>query len=387
MLRSVAITDRARLEDLAHEWEALLARSASNEVTLHPRWMLAWWDVFGDGREIRTAAFYDGDRLVGLAPLLARRFVYRRAIPFRRLELLASGEDRADEICSDYIGVIAERGREREVADAFAHALVGGAMGGWDELSLRSMNGDTDLPKRLQDAFAEHGMLATLEQHDSASYAPLPKTWDAYTQTLKRKKRWQLRDTLKSFEAWAGHPPEITKVRTRADLDRAKRVLRELHGERWSEDAPSQGVFASRRFTEFHDRMMDFLLERGALDLGWMSARGEPVSAFYNYRWDGRVQHYQSGRKRGLPEDVRVGFVMNACLIRAAIEEGQREYDFLGGPSPYKSALAQEERPIVALRVARRSFVELARRAAERAIDEARRLRVLYAREGGGRDA
>ena len=62
-----------RIEDLValrEAWEELLVRSAADEATLSPPWMLAWWDVFGadDDRELRTLAFHEGDRLVGLAP-------------------------------------------------------------------------------------------------------------------------------------------------------------------------------------------------------------------------------------------------------------------------------------------------------------------------------
>ncbi|MFZ1623504.1 MAG: GNAT family N-acetyltransferase, partial [Gammaproteobacteria bacterium] len=61
------------------------------------------------------------------------------------------------------------------------------------------------------------------------------------------------------------------------------------------------------------------------------------------------------------PADVQVGMAMHACLIRAAIEDGRREYDFLAGVSQYKTSVALASRPIVRLRVARPSMREWAR--------------------------
>jgi len=373
MLSSVLISDPARLRALRGAWEGLVARSADDEPTLDPSWMLPWWDVFGSEgkRELRSISFYDGDRLVGLAPLLSRRHVYRPAIPFRRLEMVGSGEHDSDETCADYLGLIAEKGREAEVASAFADALVSNVAGGWDELVLSSMNGDGVMPSLLSAALTARGLQVDVEEWSTAPYVPLPKTWDAYLASLHQTKRAQLRKSLRAFETWAGGPPVLTRVSSLSELAEGKRVLMALHRERWGSD----GVFGSAKFRAFHDRVMPELHAKGALDLGWMSVRGEPVAAFYNLRWNGKLHFYQSGRRLDIPADVRVGVTMHAYLIRSAIEAGMREYDFLAGASQYKMALALATRPLVKLRAVRPSTVETVRRASERAYHEGKRLR------------
>jgi hypothetical protein len=130
---------------------------------------------------------------------------------------------------------------------------------------------------------------------------------------------------------------------------------------------------------------MPELLANGSLELGWLSVRDEPVAAFYNFRHDGRVYFYQSGRKLDIPDAVRVGVTMHAYLLRAAIEDGMREYDFLAGASQYKMALALSSRPIVRLRVVRSTIREAARRASERHIADLKRARDWARREVGPR--
>src|SRR5215472_2269802 len=112
------VSEPARLEPLRQEWLALLERSATNEPTLTPAWVLTWWKVFGaqGARDLKTALFHEKGRLVGLAPLLRRRYLYGGYLPFQRIELLGTGENLQDEICSDYSNVIAERGAEDRVA-------------------------------------------------------------------------------------------------------------------------------------------------------------------------------------------------------------------------------------------------------------------------------
>ena len=72
-LRLEIVTVPERLEALRSDWAMLLARSASNEPMLSPTWLLPWWQVYGHDRQLRVGLFFDGDRVVGLAPLLRRR--------------------------------------------------------------------------------------------------------------------------------------------------------------------------------------------------------------------------------------------------------------------------------------------------------------------------
>jgi len=84
---------------------------------------------------------------------------------------------------------------------------------------------------------------------------------------------------------------------------------------------------------------------------------------------------YQSGRKPDTPRDVRPGIVLHALAIRAAIEAGYQEYDFLGGEAQYKAQLSLARRPLVQVRAVRPSLVEAGRRLVEGAIALSRPIR------------
>lgn len=374
------IDDPSGLRALAADWRGLVERSNIPELVQHPAWMLPWWEVFGgsDKRAVRSVAFYDGDRLVGLAPLLVRPWRYRPGIPFRRLEMLASGEDEADESCSDYLGIVVEKGREEEIARAFVDSLDAG---GWDELVLPAMNGDNPMPGLLKQELERRGNHVVLEEKNACPYATLPKTWDEYLASLKGQKRSQLKKALRALETWGGGLPTIHLVETKDQIPEAAKILERLHRERWQ----GEGVYRSAKYKAFQDAVLPRMLDIGALELGWMTVPkqpAEPIAAFYNLRFDRRVLHYQSGRKMDLPDELRAGVTMHALLIKRAIEDGMREYDFLAGVSQYKMALATAQRPLLTLRAARPSVVESARRAAERATAHAKQLRD-YAKSRG----
>jgi CelD/BcsL family acetyltransferase involved in cellulose biosynthesis len=359
------IDDPAALERCRGEWEGLLGRSGANQPTLSPLWLLPWWRVFGAGRRLRVAAVRAGGRLVALAPLLARRHRYGGLVPFRRLELLGSGEDEADEICSDYIGLIAETGQEAVVAQALAGALVEGALGSWDELIMPRMDGETPLPRLLAEALAARGIPARVTAAGSARYLPLPRTWQQLLGTLTSSSRYLVKRSLRDFAAWSSGEARVLRARTPDELAEGMAVLRALHGCRW-QAAGEPSLFDSAPFSRFHQAVMPALLAAGALDLRWLMLRQRPLAALYNLVWDGKVHFYQGGRAMDLPGGIRPGVVLHLDAIRGAIADGHREYDFLAGESLMKRQLGPRARPLVELRAVRSGARELTRLALTR---------------------
>ncbi len=375
------IDDMSGLERLAPEWRRLMQRAAHAQPVLTPVWLLAWWREFGtsDGRAMRVVTVEEDGELVGLVPLAWRRTKHRAAIPVRRLELLATGEEEADEICSEYVGALVARGQEDNVARALSRALLDGALGDWDELRMTSMSGEDTLVPRLVAALRSDGVAALSHPSGECPYVPLPRNWDQYLSALGSARRYVVTRSLRELDKWAGAQKwELRQARTPAELVEGKRVLWALHAQRWKSSGRS-GVFASERFARFHDEVMPRLLagqDGVSLELQWLLVRGEPVAAIYNFAYAGKVHFYQSGRRVDVPKAVRPGIAMHALAIRASIEAGRREYDFLGGASRYKCDLALALRPLVTLRAVapglRARAVEAARMLADRAIARVR---------------
>lgn len=388
-MRTRIVERISELERLVAPWRRLLSSAVHAEPVMTPLWLLTWWRVFGeaDGRSLRVVVVEDGDELVGLLPLSRRLAMHRRAIPVRRLELLGTGEDEADEIGSDYVGGVVAPGREDDVARAAARAIAAQGQNDWDELRLTAMNGENPFVAKLAFALRDSGIGATMSPRVDAPYIPLPETWQEYLSALGSPRRYAVNRSLRELEKWAGaRGYELRGAATREELREGRRILQELHAERWG-IAGRPGVFASPRFASFHDEVMPRLLaaEDGmSLDLVWLVAGGAPIAAAYNIVYRNKVHFYQSGRRIGLPTAVRPGIALHALAIRRAIERGHAEYDFLAGASRYKRELALAMRPIVEVRAIaptlRARAVEAARKVAEGAIE---RVRVVRGRGGG----
>jgi hypothetical protein len=87
---------------------------------------------------------------------LLRRTVRRFGMPFRRIEFLASGEDEADEICSDYLDFIVHPDRARAALEAmFDYLLKESAP--WDELLVTDIAGESKNLPHLQEIARARG--------------------------------------------------------------------------------------------------------------------------------------------------------------------------------------------------------------------------------------
>ena len=375
-LSTTVVRDTVALERWRADWDALLARSGSNQVTQSPFWLLAWWRIFGplEGRRLVAGLFFDGDRLVGVAPLLTRVHRYHRVLPFRRLELVATGEPEADEIVSEYLGLIIERGYEEAVADAFAGALDSGRFGEWDELLLSLMDGEAPASPLLPPALARRGLGVASAQSGTAPLIKLPRDWNAYLAALSGSGRYMVKRSIKDFEKWAGADTRVERATTTAQLEEGKQILVRLHETRWKA-AGLGGVFASQAFRAFHDGIMRELLEREALELTWLKVGGQAVAVSYSIVWNNRVQFYQGGRMTEVPHGIRPGIVLHAHAIKAAIAAGREEYDFLSGASQYKLQMSTATRPLMSLRASRPRARESLLRLADRGVDLLRQSR------------
>lgn len=357
------VTEQAELFAIAPQWHELLQASAAPEAMLDPSWLLNWWRHYGAGVELAVGLLYDGETLVGLAPLCIRQYVYRFVLVFRRLQFLGVDANEKDGVFSEYMGFIARRGYEEAVASLFVQALSAGGFGAWHEIVLAMMNGDNPMAGHIEASLARVGLAGSRRASMSGYYIKLPRTWDAYLQSLTSSRRYRIKNSLSRFEEWAAEKGGWTLERatTPETLEEGYAALVELHEERWRVEG-GDGAFSSPRFKAFHRDYISSMLQSGDVDLCWLKVGGQAVAAIYTIRNGKNVLAYQYGRAMGLPARVRVGIVINALMIKEAIARGDEEFDFLGGEARYKVEFASDARDLVQIRAARptaREYVRL----------------------------
>jgi len=342
-MQTCLLADLPELSPYAEDWDRL-----SGGVPFRSwAWLSAWWRHYGAGRKgarlFVPCVFDSRERLVGLAAWYVEESASGRVVlP------LGSGE-----VCSDYLSVLCQPGREEAVAAALADFLTADpaaqldGVPRFDLIELTGIDAEDRAVGELARAMADRGNTVHRRPGPNCWRIALPETWDDYLAMLSKGHRKQIRrlerNLLDSGRA------TVHEVRSLADLDRAIEVMIELHQKRWRA-AGQAGCFNSPAFAAFHRAVMPEMLQAGSLRLSWLEVDGRPAAAEYDLAGGDVVYAYQSGFDPEL-RDLEPGRVLGMAAIRRAIEQGFRGYDLLRGDEPYKAHWRARPRKSIELRV------------------------------------
>lgn len=319
-MRVVQIQSEADWRSLQPAWDALLRESASNTIFLSWEWVDAWWSAYGKSGELRIlAAFDDHEVLRGIAPLRLQT-IRRYGQAVSALTFLGDGSND-----SDYLDLIAASGHEEEVVASFykhwANELNCGKV-----LLLNEIPETSRCLPFLRNLADNQGALWT-ETEVPCGTVPLPESWDQYLAQLRPRFRTKIRSVLRDLE---GRPEVQFGVCQSSEQVRAMLpIFFDLHTKRWVEDG-KPGVFGWDQKREFYFALSERLLERGWLRFSWLKFNETVLACQYGFAYQSKYFLLQEGYEPA-SEHWNLGIGLRAWTIRSFIEEGLREYDFLGG--------------------------------------------------------
>jgi CelD/BcsL family acetyltransferase involved in cellulose biosynthesis len=131
----------------------------------------------------------------------------------------------------------------------------------------------------------------------------------------------------------------VTGDRERCDM---LALLAAWHERRFQQDGTA---FCTPEVRAFQDEATRRAMASGWLRMYALRLDDVVVAVMYGFSYGGRFYFYQHGYdERYAPHSA--GLVLMALSIRAAIEEGLREFDMLWGVEPYKFLWAREARTL-----------------------------------------
>ncbi|WNG37779.1 GNAT family N-acetyltransferase [Archangium violaceum] len=334
------VRELSQLAGLRSTWSALLDESQAGPFNAW-EWLYPWCRRIGADRKPFVLQAKDrSGALVGLMPL---GFDYQWVLgrPIRRLAFL--GETH---VGSDYLDVVARRGREEEVARTFAGALWE-LRDQWDVLELTDLREDSVTVRVLRETFEKHRAELQLSTRYVCPYEVLGKG-ESFDDFLKRTSR---RDNYLRRKKWLEKQEgyRIEKTEAPGALAGPLTDFFRLHAMRWESDGGSQGI-RGRGVEAFHRDATQLLAERGRLRLYTMKVGGQAVASVYGILHRDSFIYFQSGYDPAW-RNRSVGLVLVGETFRDALELGLTEYDFLRGTESYKSDWTTRQRRTVSLRV------------------------------------
>jgi CelD/BcsL family acetyltransferase involved in cellulose biosynthesis len=327
------IKDAEAFFDLRDEWNAVLKASTSDTVFLTHEWLSCWWRHLSDGRRLSILLARDNGDLVGILPVARRQPQYARMMP-ALLEFLGSGV-----IGSDYLDVIARKGREADVTNAFAAYLhTRGIM-----LQLSQLRTGDCVVSQLVSNLQRHHWTAAHTKLNVCPYIDLSGlTWERYLANLGSNVRKNINRYLRilpsSFAMRVACAKEVSEV------DDALDILIELHRKRWGSSGLSE-AFQTSDVIAFHRAFARLAAAEGWLRILVLWLNDQPAASLYGLRYGPTFSFYQSGFDPAFSKHS-VGVATMGLAIKTAIEEGALEYDFLHGDEEYKFHWASANRDL-----------------------------------------
>lgn len=320
------MADARVFETMRDEWNALLDASASWNPFLTWEWMSAWWTHLRDAATLNIVTVRSEGRLIAIAPLMT----VRRGLS-SRLEFIGVGSG------ADYLDVIVRAGHESATAEALARWLNAQPLGlHLDNLPPGPMSG------RVWRELARTGWTAIETSPDVCPFIDLSgHSWDSYLASLGSSHRANVRRRLRAVNA--AFDVRFTAVHADEERRRAIEALFKFHDQRWVCGAST--AFSTPPLRAFHHDLTRRALEGGWLRLYTLSLDNALVAAMYGFERDGRFYFYQHGADAAFA-GYSLGLVLMALTIRAALDDGLREFDMLYGHEAYKKLWARQQRPL-----------------------------------------
>lgn len=315
---------------LRPHWNALLRASDADNPFLTWEWLHTWWTQLSDQRGLHLVIVRAGDDVVAIAPFL---IVNGPLGWFSRLEFLGTGH-----AGSDYLDVIVREGYEGAAATALARYLRSANLA----LHLRHVRPDSTAALVAQQ-LAGAGWTATVSPDGTCPVAVLDgQSWDSYLATLGSSHRANFRRRLRALEQQ--FDVRFEAAATESERRELLQALTEFHSRRWN-DRGGSTAFLTPAVRAFQDEATRRAFARGLLRMYALRLNGATAAVMYGFAYGGRFYFYQHGFDDRF-KDHSVGLVLMGLSIRAALEEGAREFDMLWGVESYKFLWARDSRAL-----------------------------------------
>jgi CelD/BcsL family acetyltransferase involved in cellulose biosynthesis len=322
------IDDRWRFTALRPEWNELLRASAADCPFLSWDWMHAWSRHLAGTSALRILTVRDGHELIAIAPL---RQTAARLSSLSTLEFLGTGE-----AGSDYLDIIARPEREADAIEALAQFAMS------RRVAMRlSHLPPTSAADGLARELSASGWTASNVADGTCPFIRLAgHTWDSYLATIGSAHRANVRRRLRGLEK--SFQVQFGLVTEEPDRCEALEALARFHDTRYVSRGGST-AFSSDGLRAFHDEVTRRGIDRGWLRLYTLRLDDTIAAVMYGFVSKGKFYFYQHGFDTQFQQHS-VGLAVMALTIKAAIDEGLQEFDFLWGLESYKSLWSHDAR-------------------------------------------
>jgi CelD/BcsL family acetyltransferase involved in cellulose biosynthesis len=312
--------------ELASEWDELLHRSVDDTIFLTVEWQSTWWASYDAGELLIFTCRDESGRLLGIAPWFIHDIQGERVV--RTIGCVD---------VTDYVDVIVDKAFLQPVLACFASVLNENSSK-FDRVNFCNIPETSPTLAVFPDLLRACGFEVELVLQEVCPVIPLPNTWEAYLESLDKKQRHEIRRKLRRAESEA--ELEIVAVSEPAEVNATMDTF--LHLMAMSQPAKAEFLQDASNLRFFRS-ILQTVAERRWLRMTFLKVNGEPVAAYCDFVYQGKVLVYNSGLLLDRYAHLSTGIVLLANNIRWAIESGHHLFDFLRGNETYKYRMGGQD--------------------------------------------
>ena len=292
------------------------------------QWISCWMEVMKP--DLHLCSVYTKDRLIGLGLFVSCDLKRHRFLSVKQLRLHSTGLEACDQIWPEYNGMLVESGYEALVYSGLVPFLESAPLE-WDEFVIGPLdkgvidivNCSSTTPLTIWQAPTYRVNLRSLHAGKSS-----------FLESISKNTRQQIRRSIRHYEKKGGL--SFTKARSPKEARQYFDAIGILHKQRWNKESG----FCNHRFIQFHHQLIEMNFHCGSIELLKLEVAGDVVGYLYNFVFRNKVLFYLSGLDCVVENKLKPGLVLHSLSIQTHLDNGDEEYDFLGGDARYKRSLA-----------------------------------------------
>jgi CelD/BcsL family acetyltransferase involved in cellulose biosynthesis len=290
-------------------------------VFVLPEWMQVWWQVFGAGAEMRVLTVREGDKVIGVAPLMVKD----------ETAFLIGDTD----VC-DYLDFVVTPGLEAEFFDVILDDLK---RSGIRQLDLKHVRPDSTVLNSLAALAESRGYQVVSARENVSLEMDLPSSFDEYLIALNTKQRHEVRRKLRRLSE------EGTIEYRFVNEGAAVPATMDTFFKMFVESRQDKANFMTEKMESFFRLLADTMTQIGLLRLGVLELDGKPLAEIMCFDYNGCIYLYNSGYDPRYTA-LSAGLLSKVLAIKDSIEKGKSRFDFLKGAETYKYHLGGREVPL-----------------------------------------
>ncbi len=319
------------LDALQTEWLTLFDSDPVATPFSSFQWASAWCRHWSDGGSPWVLAVHEGERLVGLAPMMLRR-----RGPLRLLNGLGVG-------VGNYWDVLAAPDDRERVLAAVAAALRQRSSE-WDAFFMDKLPEEATTEIALREA----GLSLDHPTRWKSPRIELPETFDDYLAGLSKNRRGQIRRNLRVVD---NGELTIQAVSGESELREAIDRWQVLRTEWWAKrERAMQPEHGSERFLAFTQEAIAAMVPCGLAAVWEVRYHNEIIGITIDFLDESTCYYWLWGFDSRF-EELRPGHTLIAYGIRWSIQTGRRYYDLMIGDETYKDDYAPTDRAVISMTV------------------------------------